>query len=279
LTKQYFSLKDQLSEKSAVEKSHIQQSDNGQQINLQSGEVKVESIKKDIKQAMGENLSAEDNSVNKVESNNKKNEKSEIILDADKEKQLKHTDEPKKAENKAEPKAKIEDKVKNEQKDVKVAKKDDNNDKNEIKKQSDSVKKETDKIEPKKADNKVETKTKIDDKIKKDNKIVKNENEKKVDNKVTNNTPPKEDKSSSKETSSGGFALQLMAFKEQSVAEKEAEKLKSKIKDVYVIKADLGDKGIWYRVRCCNSATESELKVKQDKVKKDTGLNPIPVRR
>lgn len=275
LTKQYFSLKDQLSEKSAIEKSHIQPDDNNQQINLQSGDVKVEAIKKDIKEAMGENLSKEDNRSPNAE---KQNIKTEIVLDADKEKQTKNKNEPQKVDDKTETKTKIEDKTKNEQKDIKVAKKDDI--KNETKKQPENLKKEPVKTEPKK-DSKIEAKTKIEEKIKgkTDTNLSKKDDNQKIDKKVTENLSSKDDKSSSKPATTGVFALQLMAFKEQSVAEKEAEKLKSKIKDVYIEKADLGEKGVWYRVRCCISSTEAELKAKKDKVKTETGLNPIPVRR
>jgi len=54
-----------------------------------------------------------------------------------------------------------------------------------------------------------------------------------------------------------------MSFKDKQAADKEAERLKSSIKDIYVVKVDLGEKGIWYRLRCCSSATKEELNAKR----------------
>jgi len=59
-----------------------------------------------------------------------------------------------------------------------------------------------------------------------------------------------------------------MSFKDKQSADKEAERLKSSIKDIYVVKVDLGEKGIWYRLRCCSSATKEELNAKKISLKK-----------
>ncbi|UOD34176.1 SPOR domain-containing protein [Deferribacteraceae bacterium V6Fe1] len=60
----------------------------------------------------------------------------------------------------------------------------------------------------------------------------------------------------------GAYAIQLMAFKDESDAKSAVQKYKNDIKDIYYIKADLGTKGVWYRVRCCSSSTLDEVKSK-----------------
>ncbi|MCB4205059.1 SPOR domain-containing protein [Deferribacterales bacterium Es71-Z0220] len=61
---------------------------------------------------------------------------------------------------------------------------------------------------------------------------------------------------------SGVYAVQLMAFKDESDAKSVVQKYKNDIPDIYYIKADLGTKGVWYRVRCCSSSTLDEAKNK-----------------
>ena len=54
----------------------------------------------------------------------------------------------------------------------------------------------------------------------------------------------------------GAFVVQIMAVKNKTEAEKEAEKYRSVCSDIFVQKADLGAKGTWYRLRC--GATDSK---------------------
>lgn len=62
--------------------------------------------------------------------------------------------------------------------------------------------------------------------------------------------------------SDSNFVIQLMAFKDENDAKSAVDKLRNNINDIYYIKADLGEKGTWYRVRCCSSATIEEAKSK-----------------
>lgn len=66
-----------------------------------------------------------------------------------------------------------------------------------------------------------------------------------------------------------------MAFKDPEHTNKEAEKLKSKLKDVYVVKADLGEKGIWYRIRYGKNLNKEEALKLKEKLKKEYGIDSI----
>jgi len=72
---------------------------------------------------------------------------------------------------------------------------------------------------------------------------------------IANNTSP-----------NGAYAIQLMAFKDESDAKNAVQKYKNDIKDIYYIRADLGAKGVWYRVRCCSSSTLNEAKSKLEDI-------------
>lgn len=54
----------------------------------------------------------------------------------------------------------------------------------------------------------------------------------------------------------GAYVVQIMALTSIKDAEKEAARFKNSCPDVFVQKADLGSKGVWYRVRC--GATNSK---------------------
>jgi len=55
LTNQYFSLKEQLSEKKAIELSQTTSPDNGKKITIDSDKVKVEDLKKSTNEAISDN--------------------------------------------------------------------------------------------------------------------------------------------------------------------------------------------------------------------------------
>lgn len=75
------------------------------------------------------------------------------------------------------------------------------------------------------------------------------------------------------------YAVQLMAFKSENDAKIVVEKYKNDIKDIYYIKADLGEKGIWYRVRCCSTDSLDEAKSTVNELQKNLKLKPIVVKR
>ena len=70
-----------------------------------------------------------------------------------------------------------------------------------------------------------------------------------------------------------------MAFKSEADAKIVVEKYKNDIKDIYYIKADLGEKGIWYRVRCCSTDSLDEAKSTVNELQKNLKLKPIVVKR
>ena len=54
----------------------------------------------------------------------------------------------------------------------------------------------------------------------------------------------------------GAYVVQIMSLKTYKDAEREAARFKSSCPDVFIQRADLSSKGIWYRVRC--GATDSK---------------------
>lgn len=75
------------------------------------------------------------------------------------------------------------------------------------------------------------------------------------------------------------YTVQLMALKSEVDAKKAVERYKSKIDDIYYIKVDLGEKGVWYRIRCCNTDSLDEAKSKANEIEKNLNLKPLVVRR
>lgn len=75
------------------------------------------------------------------------------------------------------------------------------------------------------------------------------------------------------------YAVQLMALKSEEDAKKAVERYKNKIDDIYYIKADLGEKGVWYRIRCCNTDSLDKAKSKANEIEKNLNLKPLVVRR
>ncbi len=74
------------------------------------------------------------------------------------------------------------------------------------------------------------------------------------------------------------YAVQLMAFKNKTDANNQLKKFKKYIDDVYVVKADLGKKGIWYRLRCCKSENKNKALNKSKEINKKLNLKSIVVR-
>lgn len=57
----------------------------------------------------------------------------------------------------------------------------------------------------------------------------------------------------------GRYQLQLFAFRSENSARSEAQKYRKDYPDIFVMKADLGANGIWYRVRCCSTDSRDEV--------------------
>jgi cell division protein FtsN len=74
------------------------------------------------------------------------------------------------------------------------------------------------------------------------------------------------------------YVLQLVAYKEKELADAELAKLKSIFPDVFMVKIDLGAKGVWYRIRCCRSATYAEAQKKVSNIKAKYIYSPIIVK-
>lgn len=255
LTNQYFSLKEQLSEKKSIELAQTTSPDNGKKITMDSENIKVEELQK---------------SVNEVLSDNKP---------------TKYTVEEKKAETKVESKIEQKPPQSNEEKGKVVIDADKNIVKKEETKQTQPKKETSDnktaakpeekpKPQPKETENKTTVKEKPKEQKqdkkengKKEEVSKKQELAKKEEHKKETEIPPK--------GSGGNYSLQLMAFKDEEHTKKEAEKLRSKLKDVYVVKADLGEKGIWYRIRYGKNLTKEEALKLKEKLQKEHGINAI----
>jgi len=76
----------------------------------------------------------------------------------------------------------------------------------------------------------------------------------------------------------GDYVIQILSVKSKSDAEREAEKLRELISDVYVARADLGSKGVWYRVRCCKDTSKKYATDIVNKIKSETRYKPIVLR-
>lgn len=252
LTNQYFSMKEQLNSKQVIEKNISNEIDNAGPITLKSDSVKVDDIKQEVEQSMGNNKV-----VSEKESPKQEEKKETSVKELPLEKKIEDVQQ-KKTETQQ---TKKEDSANRKPKDI---------DKKGVEKKAIETKKES------VVDNKKK------DEIKKDTIEAKKVEESKkavATEKVKDITTKKQPAETNEIKSKGKFALQLFALKDKEAAEKEVNRLKSIVKDIYIEKVDLGEKGIWYRVRCCNSDSKDDLMAKKEKIKKETGLNPIPVSR
>lgn len=75
----------------------------------------------------------------------------------------------------------------------------------------------------------------------------------------------------------GDYVVQIMAVKSESAAQKEAEKFRNICGDVFVIRADLKDKGVWYRIRCGVSATKAGAEDIKRKLEASFNVKPTVV--
>lgn len=78
---------------------------------------------------------------------------------------------------------------------------------------------------------------------------------------------------------SGDFVVQVASFKNKEYADKEKAKLDKILHEVFVVRADLGDKGVWYRVRCYNGISYQEAKAKSAAIAAKTSYKPYPMKK
>lgn len=83
----------------------------------------------------------------------------------------------------------------------------------------------------------------------------------------------------SKKVTNGNYVVQIASFKNKSYADNEQKKLNKLLPDVFVVRADLGDKGVWYRVRCYNGITYKEAKAKAAAIASRTAHKPYPMKK
>lgn len=77
----------------------------------------------------------------------------------------------------------------------------------------------------------------------------------------------------------GPYVVQLASFQNREYAENEMKKLKSLIPDVHVVRSDLGEKGVWYRLRSYDGISYDEAKAKILEIEKRTKYKPYPMKK
>lgn len=75
----------------------------------------------------------------------------------------------------------------------------------------------------------------------------------------------------------GDYVVQVMAVKSEAAAKQEAAKYKSTCPDVFILKADLGEKGIWYRIRCGISNTKADAEKIKNRLEATFKVTPTIV--
>jgi len=83
----------------------------------------------------------------------------------------------------------------------------------------------------------------------------------------------------SRKVTNGDFVVQLASFQTKKYAEAEQAQLKKLLPDAFVVRADLGDKGIWYRLRCFNGISHPEAVAKAAEIAKKTKYKPYPMKK
>lgn len=76
----------------------------------------------------------------------------------------------------------------------------------------------------------------------------------------------------------GNYLVQLMSLNNEEDAKNAVSKYKSELKDIFYTKADLGEKGIWFRVRCCSSSTIDEANSKLSEISDKLKIKGIVVK-
>ncbi len=72
----------------------------------------------------------------------------------------------------------------------------------------------------------------------------------------------------------GKYVVQLLASKSEKGATEAAQKYQSACPDIHIRKVDLGDKGIWFRVRCGVTDSKSTADATKARLEKSFGIKP-----
>ncbi|MDR0453304.1 MAG: SPOR domain-containing protein [Deferribacteraceae bacterium] len=79
--------------------------------------------------------------------------------------------------------------------------------------------------------------------------------------------------------SKGKYQIQLFALKDENKAKSEAKKYKTQYPDIFVMRANLGAQGVWFRARCCSAETKEEAEeIKSAMEQKFKSLKPNVVK-
>jgi len=82
-----------------------------------------------------------------------------------------------------------------------------------------------------------------------------------------------------KKITRGDYVVQLASFKNKSYADAEQKKLSRTLTDVFVTRVDLGEKGIWYRLRAYNGVSREEANAKSRAIASRTQYKPYPMKK
>jgi len=72
----------------------------------------------------------------------------------------------------------------------------------------------------------------------------------------------------------GEYYVQLASFKSLDLAKEEFQRMSPKVNDLQLVQVDLGEKGVWYRLRCGTPLPYDKALTRADEIKAKTGYNP-----
>lgn len=72
----------------------------------------------------------------------------------------------------------------------------------------------------------------------------------------------------------GEYYVQLASFKSLDLAKEEFQRMSPKVNDLQLVQVDLGEKGVWYRLRCGTPLAYDKALARAEEIKAKTGYNP-----
>ena len=72
----------------------------------------------------------------------------------------------------------------------------------------------------------------------------------------------------------GEYYVQLASFKSLDLAKEEFQRMSGKVNDLQLVQVDLGEKGVWYRLRCGTPLPYDKALTRADEIKAKTGYSP-----
>ena len=85
---------------------------------------------------------------------------------------------------------------------------------------------------------------------------------------------PVAEKTASAANKPGEYYVQLASFKSLDLAKEEFQRMSPKVNDLQLVQVDLGEKGVWYRLRCGTPLPYNKALTRADEIKAKTGYNP-----